>query len=502
MSQQAHSFIEYMMGDMEINTDVLDSQTQRVWDESSTIDLREAAVADFEVRNLSYMMVATNGPEDAEELLPPVDAVVMRSRASAMFTGGDGVPGQSGEEKLAGAPSMQLIKTAKEAVHELFELQRAEVQRSWGGMLDQEEALAYLICDALGLELLPAEARKIGNKAGILLKAAKAKDEKLRGGASAKRSKVRAAVAKEPARAAGLEERLAEIDSALVTSRAELWRSPEQLNLPEMLLVDARQRTAKPKSAAPTPLQMAEQELAAADDMKLQAELRCRLALRALAKVQPPSFGGEKLSSRSTSYFFSQTSHPDMPEKERQRRKELFDSIWAAERELDAAKFALKQATRSVLDAQFEVNWEKKELEHEQAALARARERAEEDTRREAEWARRGADLEEEDRAEEAAYQVKRAELVQQQAAERRAADEERLREMEELFQRLEARETRARLQAHAAHVWGGKENGSPKVFSLVGKSAEGVRAMSAAVSQEVTGAEERVALNRISCAL
>ena len=364
-----------------------------------------------------------------------------------------------------------------------------------------EEALAYLICDALGLELLPAEARKIGNKAGILLKAATAKDEKLRGGASAKRSKVRAAVAKEPARAAGLEERLAEIDSALVTSRAELWRSPEQLNLPEMPLVDARQRTAKPKSAAPTPLQMAEQELAAADDMKLQAELRCRLALRALAKVQPPSFDGEKLSSRSTSYFFSQTSHPDMPEKERQRRKELFDSIWAAERELDAAKFALKQATRSVLDAQFEVNWEKKELEHEQAALARARERAEEDTRREAEWARRGADLEEEDRAEEAAYQVKRAELVQQ-AAERRAADEERLREMEELFQRLEARETRARLQAHAAYVWGGKENGSPKVFSLVGKSAEGVRAMSAAVSQEVTGAEERVALNRISCTL
>jgi hypothetical protein len=60
MSQQAHSFIEYMMGDMEINTDVLDSQTQRVWDESSTIDLREAAVADFEVRNLSNMMVATN----------------------------------------------------------------------------------------------------------------------------------------------------------------------------------------------------------------------------------------------------------------------------------------------------------------------------------------------------------------------------------------------------------------------------------------------------------
>ena len=42
---------------MDVDTDVLYGQTQRVWDEWSTIDRREAAVAAFEVRNLSKEMI-------------------------------------------------------------------------------------------------------------------------------------------------------------------------------------------------------------------------------------------------------------------------------------------------------------------------------------------------------------------------------------------------------------------------------------------------------------
>ena len=42
---------------MDVDTDVLDRQTQQVWDKWSTIDRWEAAVAAFEVRNLSTEIV-------------------------------------------------------------------------------------------------------------------------------------------------------------------------------------------------------------------------------------------------------------------------------------------------------------------------------------------------------------------------------------------------------------------------------------------------------------
>ena len=71
-----------------------------------------------------------------------------------------------------------------------------------------------------------------------------------------------------------------------------------------------------------------------------------------------------------------------------------------------------------------------------------------------------------------------------------------------------EARDaTRLRLEADAAKVWSSsannKENAapppvSPKVFRLVGKSAEEVRTMASQVSQITTGIEERVALNKL----
>ena len=60
-------------------------------------------------------------------------------------------------------------------------------------------------------------------------------------------------------------------------------------------------------------------------------------------------------------------------------------------------------------------------------------------------------------------------------------------------------------VQQHAREVWGAEweqknaENRPPaKVFSFVGKSADEVRSLASNVSQEVTGAEERVQLNRI----
>ena len=49
--------------------------------------------------------------------------------------------------------------------------------------------------------------------------------------------------------------------------------------------------------------------------------------------------------------------------------------------------------------------------------------------------------------------------------------------------------------------VWGSVEGrvtaAAPKVFKLTGMSAEEVRGLASAVSQEETGTEERVAMNR-----
>eukprot|EP00966_Prymnesium_polylepis_P329231 7384969-Prymnesium_polylepis.2 len=57
-------------------------------------------------------------------------------------------------------------------------------------------------------------------------------------------------------------------------------------------------------------------------------------------------------------------------------------------------------------------------------------------------------------------------------------------------------------VQQHAREVWGAgwqQENRPPpKVFSLVGKSADEVRSLASHVSQEGTGTEERVRLNRV----
>ena len=61
--------------------------------------------------------------------------------------------------------------------------------------------------------------------------------------------------------------------------------------------------------------------------------------------------------------------------------------------------------------------------------------------------------------------------------------------------------ETRERLYGGAEMVWGSVEGrvaaAPPKVFKLTGMSVEEVRGVASEVSQECTGTEERVAMNR-----
>ena len=79
-----------------------------------------------------------------------------------------------------------------------------------------------------------------------------------------------------------------------------------------------------------------------------------------------------------------------------------------------------------------------------------------------------------------------------QEATDRMAAAElesERLREQERAV-------VCGKVHMDAQKVWGSVQgtaaSAAPKVFSLVGKSADNVRALAGEVSQEVTSAEER----------
>ena len=68
-------------------------------------------------------------------------------RSTKMFTEGDGAPRMSGDDAILKTPTKWLCKVAKEVVYELFQHHYDLVQRSWGSMLDKEEAVAYLICN-------------------------------------------------------------------------------------------------------------------------------------------------------------------------------------------------------------------------------------------------------------------------------------------------------------------------------------------------------------------
>ena len=318
-------------------------------------------------------LLAADGALEADELNP----ALLNQRASRRFTGGDGAPTQPTGERFVQEPTLRLIKLAKEAVYDLFQMHRHEVQRSCGTLLDQEEALGYLISDALALEILPEEARASGKRAVLLLKKAKEADHKLKNNASARRTKARKAADKDDSLAALLDERLAAIDAECAVQRATHWSTVverAQLQLPSTPLAPVRHRDpdrAPPCAPPATPLETAEQELAAAQAAQAAADLRARQASRALAKLQPPGFKGEKLTSQSWRYFHFLPL--DTPEEELQRRKALQDALLAAEQELGRAELGAKIAERDVRMAQEQVTMER---EFEERERAREREAA------------------------------------------------------------------------------------------------------------------------------
>ena len=201
------------------------------------IRMREDDAVDMEIDgergvNLENELAAADGLGEALDLKPSM----LASRETRMFTEGIGKPRRSEEPAIATKPTLWLVKLAKEAVSELFVHHRDEVQQSWGEPLDQEEALGYLVCDALGCELVPDEARSIGKKATLAI-TCPSKGAKLKGSASAKRAKARKAAEKSEEKRAALRPKLAGIDAERDAKRVELWGSVLDVRLPRGQIV-------------------------------------------------------------------------------------------------------------------------------------------------------------------------------------------------------------------------------------------------------------------------
>ena len=454
--------------------------------------------------NLEKDLMAADGLGEAMGLLPSM----LAGRATKMFTGGNGAPRRSQEPELATSPTPWLIKLAKEAVHELFDLQRDEVQRSWGEVIDREEAVGYLLLDALGIEALPAEARDFGKKAIVTIyhpkKGLKQRDDALKGAAAAKRYKARQAAKKSEAAAAKLAERLAAIDAQRDADRAALWGQELDWQLPEGRLVSA------PAPAPPQPIDPAAAAMAAADAELAEAEAAEAAAAEARAAADDKLAAAER-AARSSSVALQALGLPGVSScdellawlvAQQEAHLELDGNIPGSKLYLKATKVweVLDPLDEAIDRAKGErsaagSNW----CDARRARIAAMEHVSQLQIQAAQDEAQRAA----------AATERLQAQLAQGEA--KRAAAEESAREAERQIAKNEARireleaGQRVAVHAHAAHVWGAgwhRSPDEPMVINLMGKAASEVAAMAGCVSQAVTGMEERRALNDLNSGL
>ena len=117
-------------------------------------------------------------------------ALALQQRGARMFLGVSAGPQASGDGRAASGATLELAKLATEAVEALWKGHRDEIRRCCAP-IDKQEALGYLLADALGRPLLPTEhARPVGLKGQ---NAAKKEAAETAAAKAATRSAVRAA---------------------------------------------------------------------------------------------------------------------------------------------------------------------------------------------------------------------------------------------------------------------------------------------------------------------
>jgi hypothetical protein len=430
---------------------------------------------------------------------PPPTAAELKERAVAMFVDRRSDVSGSGLDAFAGEATYALVLHAQQAVHELWEQRRADICGSPARpdlQLDKEEGLGYLLGDVLRGELLPDEARAIGKRAGKLATKAKGELESAKSKAKAKRSKVRAAAAKDAALAAGLDAAIGTIDAAASSARDAILAAVCDLGLPPANTV-VRERAA-PKPPATDVLSRLRAVVEKADAAVARAEADAAAAKRRAERVAAQL---DKLHTKrllqSKSWHLSEEGYQVHLQETAETDAE-YAQVRARSAELRCAsvnaEFAAWDARDAAKDAREAVADEEAARSQQAACERAARERKAE---WDAEWGAKFEELRREREADMAAAaerDARLAELKSQLAALHCEPLQEQVRwEM--------PAETRDRLHAGAELVWGSVQGSqaaaAPKVFKLTGMSASEVRELTSQVSQESTGVEETVALNR-----
>ena len=457
-------------------------------------------------RNLDQDLTAVEGFAETLGLLPSM----LTARATKMFIGGAGAPRTSQEPAIATFPTPWLIKLARESVWELFDHHGDDVAQSWGEALDREEAVGYLILDALGIEVTSKEAREFGKKAVLKVylngkesgkKGVKVRADAIKSGAAAKRTKARQAAQKSEAKAAGLREKLAGIDAQRDAELAALWGEELTWELPQGRVVSA---------PAPAPIDPAAAAAAAADAELAAAEAAEAAAAEARAAADE-NLGAAQRAARSSAVALraleipgvgscsellawlvqQQEAHPaldgNLPEG---RLYHKATQVWKV---LDPLDRAIDRVNDETLDAVSD--W----CDARRARIAALQRVNQLQAQAEQVEVRRAAAETERLRA-----QIARVEAESAAAEERAREADTALAANQARIRELEAGQ-RVAVHAHAAHVWGAgwqRRPDEPMVINLTGKSASEVAAMAGCVSQAVTPTEERRALNQLNSGL
>ena len=416
----------------------------------------------------------------------------------------------SGYGKVVESLSLRILKSIHAAIQPL-KLKSNDAVHECCGLLDDQEGRAFLAADLVGVELVRGmranESRKVGEQIDELLRGERARDQLIRKGIRSRKAKVRG---KE-----GAESKLQALDVEQRRKRAEHWDAELTLPLPDPATTKVkkeREHPPPPPKLPPPPapqtaaqrrtkVEKAEEAAARADADEVAARRRYEKAEAAQKKISDRrlenSSGGWLLEDEAYEQLLAARVVDDREHEQASARSILLFGEWIAARDAAAeARFAADEARRDATPAaSWEASW---------AALEAKWKRR--DEQRTAEWAAMEAARVAEREAEEARARLEALEDQRWLEARRAELEREHERESRE-FEREIARSQWAYsrpevVRAHAEKIWGAaSQKGSsspPKVFCLVGKSADEVRSLACDVSQVETGTEERVRLNRM----
>jgi len=469
--------------------------------------------------------VATDVSYTLDTLSDPEAVSVLKDLAVAMFVIGPEASVAFGAlEQLAGSQNVRIWKLVKQAIHSVYESKqhRGSICRSPERpdlRLSQEEANGYLAGAVFGVELLASEARAVGKNVDNCV-AAERKAAASKEPFKTQRRRAREAAAKDLSLTEALEATLADIQAAEDAAKtARLGRLyPIELPAAQTVIVEPRPPTeAEAEQSAATKLRWLKAAAAEAAEAAAEAEAEAALAAqeaeraeKSLARLGPcptiPYLLGCDLPRVRVNGKLVQQS---LPEGEREYRDAQFECWALTQRVAHELRSDAHNAARAARDARAkapeaaEEAVTARELEDRCAQTEAAAAAA---TAKLAALKAAHAKQEEEWAAEDAATAEERMRVQTASVTARAAALEGRRQEIiaqwgyDPCSVRCETpAETRARLEAGARLAQAAAPvKTPPKVISLVGMSPDSVRTVgeSRAISQQLTGMEERVRLN------